>query len=93
MPEVPTVAESGLPGYNVSAWQNIAMPPGTPPEMVNRVNREIVKFLNSPEMKKRITDMGANVVGNTPEEEAKRIRNETEQWARAVKAAGIKLEY
>lgn len=93
MPDVPTVAESGLPGYNVSAWQNIAMPPGTPPEVVNRVNREIVKFLNSPDMKKRITDMGANVVGNTPEEEAKRIRDETEKWARAVKAAGVKLDY
>ncbi len=93
MPDLPTVAESGLPGFHVSAWQNIAMPPGSPPEAVARVNREVVKFLNSPEMRKRITDMGANVVGNTPAEEAQRIKDEVEKWGRAVKAAGVSLEY
>lgn len=93
MPEVPTVAESGLPGFHVSAWQNVAMPPGSPPEAVNRINKEILKILNSPEMKKRITDMGANVVGNSPSEEAQRIKDETAKWAQAVKAAGVTLEY
>ncbi len=93
MPDTPTVAESGLPGFHVSAWQSIAMPPGTPPEAVNRMNKEIVKILNSPEMRKRITEMGANVVGNTAAEEAKRIKEETEKWGRAVKAAGVTLEY
>jgi len=93
MPEVPTVAESGLPGFHVSAWQNVAMPPGSPPEAVNRINKEILKILNSPEMKKRITDMGANVVGNSPSEEAQRIKDETAKWAKAVKAAGVTLEY
>ncbi|MBX3715602.1 MAG: tripartite tricarboxylate transporter substrate binding protein [Burkholderiales bacterium] len=93
MPDLPTVAESGLPGFHVSAWQNIAMPPGSPPEAVARVNREVVKFLNSPEMRKRITDMGANVVGNTPAEEAQRIKDEVEKWGRAVKAAGVSLDY
>lgn len=93
MPDLPTVAESGLPGFHVSAWQNIAMPPGSPPEAVARINREVVKFLNSPEMRKRITDMGANVVGNTAAEEAQRIKDEVEKWGRAVKAAGVSLEY
>jgi tripartite-type tricarboxylate transporter receptor subunit TctC len=93
MPEIPTVAESGLPGFHVSAWQNVAMPAGSPTEAVNRVNKEIVKILNSPEMKKRITDMGANVVGNSPSEEAQRIKDETVKWAQAVKAAGVTLEY
>lgn len=93
MPEIPTVAESGLPGFHVSAWQNIMMPPGSPPEAVNRVNHEIAKLLNSPEMKKRITDMGANVAGNTPAQETQRIKDEVEKWGRAVKAAGVSLEY
>jgi tripartite-type tricarboxylate transporter receptor subunit TctC len=93
MPDIPTVAESGLPGYHVSAWQNITTPAGTPPEAVERLNKEIVKFLNQPEMRKRITEMGANIVGNTPAEEAQRIKDETEKWARAVKAAGVTLEY
>jgi tripartite-type tricarboxylate transporter receptor subunit TctC len=93
MPEIPTVAESGLPGFHVSAWQNVAMPAGSPPDAVNRINKEILKILNSPEMKKRITDMGANVVGNSPSEEAQRIKDETAKWAKAVKAAGVTLEY
>jgi len=93
MPDIPTVAESGLPGFHVSAWQNVLMPPGSPPEAVNRVNREIRKLLNAPELRKRITDMGANVAGNSPAEEAQRIKDEVEKWGRAVKAAGISLEY
>src|SRR5690606_34115234 len=93
MPNVPTVDESGLPGYHVSAWQNIAMPPSTPADIVNRINREIVKFMSTPEMRKRATDMGANIALNKPEEEAERIRQEAAQWRKAVTAAGIKLEY
>jgi tripartite-type tricarboxylate transporter receptor subunit TctC len=92
MPDVPTVAESGLPGFNVSAWQNIAMPPGSPPEAVARINREIVKLMNAPEMRKRVTDMGANIAVNSPDAEARRINDEVEKWRRAVTAAGIKLE-
>jgi len=92
MPDVPTVAESGLPGYHVSAWQNIAMPPGSPPDAVARVNREIVKLMNSPDMRKRVTDMGANIAVNTPEAETQRIKDEIEKWRRAVTAAGVKLD-
>lgn len=92
MPDVPTVAESGLPGFHVSAWQNIAMPPGSPPEAVARVNKEISKLMNTPEMRKRVTDMGANVSVNSPEAEAQRIKDEVEKWRRAITAAGIKLE-
>lgn len=92
MPDVPTVAESGLPGFEVSAWQNIAMPPGSPPEAVDRINKEIVKLMKSPEIGERATGMGANVAVNTPAAEAARIRDETEKWRRAVKAAGVKLE-
>jgi len=92
MPDVPTVAESGVPGFHVSAWQNIAMPPGSPPEAVARVNKEISKLMNTPEMRKRITDMGANIAVNSPQAEAQRIKDEVEKWRRAITAAGIKLE-
>ena len=92
MPDLPTVAESGLPGFHVSAWQNIAMPPKSPPQAVARLNQEIVKLMNSPEMHKRVTDMGANVAVNTPEEETRRIEAEVDKWQKAVTAAGIKLD-
>lgn len=92
MPDLPTVAESGLPGFHVSAWQNIAMPPKSPTQAVARLNQEIVKLMNSPEMHKRVTDMGANVAVNTPEEETRRIEAEVDKWQKAVTAAGIKLD-
>ena len=60
---------------------------------MQRLNREIVKFINTDAMRKRLTDMGANVVGNTPEQEAQRIRDEVAQWGSAVAAAGVKLDY
>jgi len=93
LPDVPTVAESGLPGFHVVAWQNVAVPAGTPPAVVERLNKEIVKFINSDAMRKRLADMGANVVGNTVEQEAQRIRDEVKQWGDAVAAAGVKLDY
>src|SRR5690606_38101615 len=91
MPELPTIAESGVPNFQVSAWQNIAMPPGSPPEAVNRLAREIGKIMTSPEMTKKATDMGANVKVNSPAQEAERIRHETDKWKRAVAEAGVKL--
>ena len=93
LPDVPTVAESGLPDFHVVAWQNVAVPAGTPAAVVQRLNKEIVKFINTDAMRKRLTDMGANVVGNTPEEETQRIRDEVSQWGAAVAAAGVKLDY
>jgi len=92
MPEVPTVAESGLPGFQVSAWQNISMPPGSPPEVAARIGREIGKLMNEPETRKRVTDMGANIAVNTPETETRRVKDEIEKWRRAVTAAGVKLD-
>lgn len=93
LPDVPTVAESGLPDFHVVAWQNVAVPAGTPAAVVQRLNTEIVKFINTDAMRKRLTDMGANVVGNTPGEETQRIRDEVAQWGAAVEAAGVKLDY
>lgn len=91
MPDLPTVAESGLPGFHVSAWQNIAMPPGSSPDAVSKVSKEIARLMDTPEMRKRVTDMGANVSTNTPEAETKRIAAEIEKWKAAITAAGVKL--
>ena len=67
-PDVPTLAESGLPGFEVGSWQGVFAPAGTPPEIIKRLNMEIVKILNMPEVKEKLIGLGAEPVGNSPEE-------------------------
>ena len=64
-PDVPTLAESGLPGYEVGSWQGVFAPAGTPPEIVKRLNTEIVKIINMPDVQKKMIELGAEPVGNT----------------------------
>jgi tripartite-type tricarboxylate transporter receptor subunit TctC len=91
-PEIPTIAESGVPGYEVDSWFGILAPAGTPREIVNKLNVEIVKILRMPEVKQRLAEQGAEPVGNTPEQFAEHIRKETIKWARVVKASGAKVD-
>src|SRR5437764_952865 len=67
-PDVPTLAESGLPGFEIGSWQGVFAPAGVPPEIVKRLNTEIVKILNQPEVKEKLTAMGAEVVGDSSED-------------------------
>ena len=67
-PDVPTLAEAGLPGYEIGSWQGVFAPAGTPPAIVNRLNAEIVKIINAPDVQKKLLDLGAEPVGNTSEE-------------------------
>lgn len=92
LPEVPTVAESGLPGFDGGSWQGVVMPAGTPREFVNAVNAELVSILRSPDMKERILGMGGIPLGNTPEEFAAYMKTEEEKWARVAKAAKVSIE-
>ena len=92
MPELPTVAESGLPGYEVGNWYAIVAPAGTAPAIIARLNAEIVKALAAAEVKKRFLDLAADPIGSTPAELAKYNRSEIAKWARALKAAGIAPE-
>jgi tripartite-type tricarboxylate transporter receptor subunit TctC len=91
-PEIPTIAESGVPGYEVDSWFGILAPAGTPREIVNKLNVEIVRILRMPEVKQRLAEQGAEPVGNTPEQFAEHIRKETIKWARVVKASGAKVD-
>jgi len=93
IPDVPTVAEAaGLEGFQTGSWQGVLAPPNTPKEIVARLSTEIIKILNTPEMKERLAVQGAEVSTNTPEQFSTFIRDEKSRWAKVVKAANLKLE-
>ncbi len=91
-PDIPTVNESGLPGYEATAWQGVLAPAGTPRDIVVKLNAEIVRILNRPEVKKQLADQGFDTVGSTPEEFGDFIKVEIAKWAKVIKAAGIRVE-
>jgi tripartite-type tricarboxylate transporter receptor subunit TctC len=92
LPEVPTIAESGLPGYALTNWFGLLAPAATPRETVLKIHADVIRVLTDPEVKKRITDLGADVVGNSPEEFGAAMRAESAQWAEIIKAANIRAE-
>ncbi len=92
LPEVPTIAESGLPGFEASSWFGLVAPAGTPPAIIARINAEVNQWLQSPEAKEKLLAQGAAAAGGSPEQFAAYIRAETEKWARVVKASGAKVD-
>ena len=91
-PEIPTVAENGFPGFEVSGWYGILAPAGTPQAVIARLNGEIVAILRSPELKERLAADGSDAVGSTPQQFGEHLRAEIAKWARVVKAAKIQPE-
>jgi tripartite-type tricarboxylate transporter receptor subunit TctC len=91
-PEAPPVAEAGLPGFEASSWQAVLAPARTPKPVIDRLHREIVKALRSPEVERRLLTEGSEVGGGPPEALADYIRDEIAKWTRVVKEAGIKVE-
>jgi tripartite-type tricarboxylate transporter receptor subunit TctC len=91
-PDVPTITESGVAGYEAVQWYGVLAPAQTPKEIVTRLHRELAAILHTAEIKERFAADGGDPGGNTPEEFARYIRAETEKWAKVVKAAGIKPE-
>ena len=89
-PDLPTVAEAGLPGYEATSWNGILVPAGTPPAIVARLNGEINKILAAPEMRTKLADLGYEPLGGTPEEFAAHIAREEAKWGKVVKAANMK---
>ena len=92
MPEIPTVAESGLPGFEVSNWIGLFAPAGTPPEIVERVNAEVQKIMRTPEMAKRLETEGAKFFPMTASQFADFQKAELARWGRIIREAGIKGE-
>jgi tripartite-type tricarboxylate transporter receptor subunit TctC len=92
LPDVPTIAEVGLPQFDGGSWQGIVMPAGTPREIVNTVSAEFIKILHSPDMKERIVGMGGIALGTTPEQFTAFMKEEVEKWARVAKAAKVSIE-
>jgi tripartite-type tricarboxylate transporter receptor subunit TctC len=92
LPDVPTIAESGLPGFEATSWFGVLAPAGTPPEIVKRLNVEIDKWLQTPEAKEKLLAQGAAAAGGSPEDFAAYIRSETDKWAKVIKASGAKVD-
>lgn len=91
-PEIPTIAEAGVPGFESGTWYGITGPAGIPQNIVARLNAEINKSLEAPDMKEHIAGMGLETMGGTPERFAALIRDETVKWAKVVKASGARAD-
>lgn len=91
-PDVPTVAEAGVPGYEMTSWVAMIAPAKTPPAVIDKLNREVARILALPDARERLSRLGSEPIGNTPQEARQYIAAEFEKWSKVVKAAGIKAE-
>jgi len=92
LPEVPTIAEAGVPGYESGSWLGLLAPAKTSPQIIARLNEVIVKVVGTPAVRARLEALGAEPVGDSPQEFARRLRRESEQNAKIVKAAGVRID-
>lgn len=90
---VPTLAESGFPGFDMVSWQALVAPAATPKAVIDKLNADVAKVLRTPEMKEKMFALGTEVVANTPEQFARYLRDETAKWSAIVRDSGIKLEF
>ena len=90
LPDMPTIAEAGVPGYEASGWFGILAPAGTPREIVRRLNGEIGKALQSDDLRKRLSGLGGEVAGGTPEAFGQHLRREIEKWGKLIRAIGLR---
>jgi tripartite-type tricarboxylate transporter receptor subunit TctC len=92
LPDVPTVIESGVPGYEVSPWFGLLVPARTPPAIVATLHREVVKILRAPAMLERFAAEGVDPVGDSPEHFAAYIKEEIVKWGKVVKDTGMRVD-
>ena len=89
LPDIPTIAELGYPSYEISSWQGVFVPAGTPKEIIAKLNGEIVRMLNTPEVRGRISREGADPIGSSPEQFAERLKSEITKWSKVIKSSGL----
>ena len=92
MPDVPTIHEAALPGFEATSWYCVVAPAGTPQAIISRLNTEIINALNTPDMRQRLADEGAQTEPSTPAELSQFVRSEIVKWAKAVKASGAQID-
>ena len=92
LPDVPTIAEAGVPGYEATNWTGMFAPKGTPRAIIERLNKEVVRIVQVPSFRERVTSLGAESVGSTPEEWEQFLWNEVRKWAEIAKIAGFKSD-
>ena len=92
LPEVPTIHESGLPGFVVEGWYGILAPAGTPKPLVERLSRDINEAMAYPETRERIVSLGYDVLGSTPEQFEAHLRSELARWGKVVRDSGARID-
>ncbi|HSQ03614.1 MAG TPA: tripartite tricarboxylate transporter substrate binding protein, partial [Burkholderiales bacterium] len=91
LPEVPTIVEGGVPGYEASTWYALLAPTGTAPAVIATLNKDIVKTLRMPDVEEKLTAVGIEIVGSTPEELAAHVRKELPKWAQVIRRSGVRI--
>jgi tripartite-type tricarboxylate transporter receptor subunit TctC len=91
-PQLPTIAETGIPGYEAGSWYGLSAPAGTPKEIIGRLHAETIKVMGLPDVKERLFNAGFEIVTSTPEQFAVFTRDEIQKWGKIVKAAGLKVD-
>ena len=92
IPDIPTIAEAGVPGYDSGVWYALLAPAGTPHATIDRLNRETIVVLNNPEYNKRLVEQAIDPIGSTPEELAQYMKRELDKWAKVVKDTGARID-
>jgi tripartite-type tricarboxylate transporter receptor subunit TctC len=92
MPDLPTIAEAGVPGYQATIWSGLLAPAGTPAPIIERLNREVVKAVRAPDFRAKLLELGAESVGSTAAEWGSFLRSEIEKWQKIAKRAGMRAE-
>ncbi len=92
LPDVPTIAESGVPNYEVGSWYGLLVPAGTPKPIVDKLGQAIAHIVRMPEVRAKLLALGATPVGNTPQEFVAHIRKETDKWSAVIKSSGAKVD-
>ncbi len=93
LPDVPTIAEGGVKGFDTDVWFGVAVPAGAPPEVIARTQRDLATVLAMPEVRARLRELGAEAVGTTPAEFAQRVKKESAMWAKVIQTANISLDH